>query len=199
MTIAEKIARAKTDYDEVYEAGKKSEYDTLWDNLQKNGERTHYSGAFAYTGWNDKNYNPKYPISPNHQEGIGSLFTWNREITDTKVPITAYGKCQAAFNQCAKLKRIPKLIFNGCTNVSNMFSNCSALEELYCEGTLDISGLNLQWSTKLSHDSLISVINVLKDNSGTDTWLSIVFGADNLDKLTEAELEIMTNKQWNYS
>jgi hypothetical protein len=45
----------------------------------------------------------------------------------------------------------------------------------------------------------MSVINALKDNSGTDTWNTITLGAENLAKLTEAELAIMTSKQWNYS
>lgn len=64
MTIAEKITRAKADYDEVYEAGRKSEYDTFWDAYQDNGNRADYSNAFAGKGWTDETFKPKYDIVP---------------------------------------------------------------------------------------------------------------------------------------
>lgn len=185
-------------YNKGVEAGKKAEYDKLWDNLQQKGTRQHYVYAFAYTGWNDKIFNPKYPIAPTSTEGISFLFTWNVNITDTKVPITAYGKAQQVFYQCINLKRIPKLIWDRATNVSNMFYNCIDLEELYCEGVIDINGLNLQWSTKLSHDSLMSIINCLQDKSadtsGT-TW-KVIIGSVNMAKLTDEELDIAYQKGW---
>ena len=40
MDIAEKVLRAKTDLDDVYEAGKKAEYDAFWDEYQDYGNRT---------------------------------------------------------------------------------------------------------------------------------------------------------------
>ena len=174
MTTAEKLAKVYEGVERTEElnaeleqtlygtdTGGKSFYDILWDNLQQNGKRVQYVSAFAYTGWNDKNYNPKYPITPTNSNGINGLFLWNQQITDTKVPITVFGSASQAFYQCVRLKRIPKLIFSGTTNVNNMFSNCSALEELYCEGTIDIDGLNLKDCTKLSKESITSIINAL--------------------------------------
>ncbi len=64
MSIADKIMRAKNDYDAVYEAGKKSEYDRFWDEFQQNGNRASYRGSFGGGGWNPKTFNPKYPIKP---------------------------------------------------------------------------------------------------------------------------------------
>lgn len=52
---AEKVA-------EVYEAGKKAEYDAFWDSYQKNGKRTHYAFAFSGQGWNQSNFKPKYDL-----------------------------------------------------------------------------------------------------------------------------------------
>ena len=86
------------------------------------------------------------------------MFTWNIEITDTKVPITAYGSCNTAFSNCTKLVRIPMLIFAGATSVTNMFQNCTNLVELNCEGCLT-NDLDLQWSKKLSQASIMSVLN----------------------------------------
>jgi hypothetical protein len=64
MTIAEKITRAKTDYDEVYEAGKQAEYDAFWDSFQDNGNRHIYYYAFCGAGWNTETFKPKYKIVP---------------------------------------------------------------------------------------------------------------------------------------
>lgn len=47
---------------EVYEAGKQAEYDKFWDNLQQNGNRRNYWGAFSGAGWNDEIFKPKYPL-----------------------------------------------------------------------------------------------------------------------------------------
>lgn len=90
MTIAEKITRAKADYDAVYEGGKKKAfaevepinteleqilygkdtggrgfYDEFWDNFQANGTRTRYDEGFAGVGWTSKTFKPKYSIVPN--------------------------------------------------------------------------------------------------------------------------------------
>ena len=62
MTIAEKLTRAKNDYDEVFEAGKKSEYDRFWDTYQQNGERTAYQNAFSGVGWTIETFKPKYSL-----------------------------------------------------------------------------------------------------------------------------------------
>lgn len=155
-----------TEVSKVFDVGKKAEYDAFWDNLQQNGNRKHYANAFSFVGWNDDIYNPKYPIVPTNTQGIGSIFNWNQDITDTKVPITAYGSCNGAFNKCVRLRRIPKLIFSGATSIINTtFQDCTALEELYCEGTLDLTGLDLHWSTKLNKASIESVINCLSDDT----------------------------------
>lgn len=78
MSIADKILRAKEDYDNVYDAGKgkgytegyargfdegkKTEYDAFWDEFQLNGTRTNYSYAFAGSGWHGETFKPKYKI-----------------------------------------------------------------------------------------------------------------------------------------
>lgn len=50
--------------DAVYEAGKKSEYDTFWDNFQANGTRLNYNEGFAGYGWKDSTFKPKYSMKP---------------------------------------------------------------------------------------------------------------------------------------
>jgi hypothetical protein len=62
MSITNNVARAKTDYDDVYEAGKKSQYDEFWDRYQDSGLRTDYKYGFAGNGWKVQNFRPKYNI-----------------------------------------------------------------------------------------------------------------------------------------
>lgn len=47
---------------EVYEAGKKAEYDAFWDSYQNKGKRTHYGFAFSGQGWNQSSFKPKYDL-----------------------------------------------------------------------------------------------------------------------------------------
>lgn len=166
-----------TDSNGSYEAGKQAQEDAFWDAIQENGKRMHYSYAFAFLGWNDEIYNPKYPIVPTHTNGIAQLFQWNQWITDTKVPITAYGNCQGAFYQTV-IKRIPKLIFTPeATNTGNMFQYNTVLEECYCEGEL-CGTVNLGAATKLNKASIESIIDVLSD---TTSGLSITLSKTAVD------------------
>lgn len=108
---------------------------------------------------------------------------------------------QQTFSECAKLVTIDKLILksDGSQTWASAFHNTRAIENIVIEGVIGQNGFNIQPCTKLSHASLISVRDALKDYSGTSTWGTIVFGADNLAKFTPEELEVMDRKQWNYS
>jgi len=77
MSIAKKF---EVIADEVYEKGKKDEYDKFWDAYQDNGNRTTYQNGFqGNMGWTKDNFYPKYDITP-----IGNanqlLYAW--EIAD---------------------------------------------------------------------------------------------------------------------
>ena len=50
--------------DEVFEKGKKSQYDEFWDAFQQNGNRTYYNYGFGGHGWTDDTFKPKYNMKP---------------------------------------------------------------------------------------------------------------------------------------
>lgn len=77
-------------------------------------------------------------------------------------------------------------------NISQMFSYCTNLETVNIKN-LNTSGLDVSACTKLSHDSLMYLINNLVE---TTTTKSITLGTDNLAKLTDEEKAIATNKGW---
>lgn len=96
------------------------------------------------------------------------------------------------------LRTIDKIIVNENTKFKSTFYNCTGLANLIFEGTLAQNGLYVNTCTNLSHDSLMSIINALKDysndTSGT-SWV-VTLGTENLAKLTDAEKAIATQKGW---
>ena len=62
--------------DEVYSQGKQEEYDTFWDTFQKNGNRTEYEYAFAWGGWTNEIFKPKYDITVELRNS-GNMFAYS--------------------------------------------------------------------------------------------------------------------------
>lgn len=181
--IADKLTAIAENEQRVYDSGiekgfgqgKQSEYDRFWDAYQQNGNRDHYVGAFTFVGWTDEVYNPKYPISGGTLFGLQEVFR-NSYIVDTKVQIINHGSnMNTTFNGCSLLERIPSLVLKApVTALGNTFTSCSRLKEINitCDGGCLAGNTNLQWSTMLNYDSILSVINALSD---TTTGLTITF------------------------
>ena len=97
------------------------------------------------------------------------------------------------------LNTVDKIIFSETTKGFNANSfNATNLENIIFDGVIAVNGIVLSNCMKLTHDSLMSLINHLKDYS-TDTSgtsHSITLGATNLAKLTDAEKAIATQKGW---
>ena len=116
------------------------------------------------------------------------------------------------FYRCNNLISIPQLDLSKVTNVSLMFASCYALTTLGGFQNLgmayDISKsanynyytLDLSVCTKLTHDSLMNVINGLYDikTKGCNPQ-KLILGSVNLAKLTAEEIAIATNKGWTVS
>ena len=107
---------------------------------------------------------------------LDSAFYYCRMLTC--VPEIVLGaKCANAssmFSYSVQLHTIRKLTFpNQSMNVSNMFYDCQALESITIGGTIACTGLDLHWSTKLSRDSITSIVNALSSaTSGLTLTLS---------------------------
>lgn len=96
------------------------------------------------------------------------------------------------------LTSIEKIISHENLDFSNAFNYRSALTHVIFEGIIGKNGLNLSPSPNLDRESLLSVVNCLKDysadTSGT-TW-KVTLGTANLAKLTAEEKAIATGKGW---
>lgn len=117
------------------------------------------------------------------------------QITGTS-KVTDFG---SAFYNCKALKTITELDLTSAAIVSNTFGNCNELENITFKGIIAKTGLSFQNSSKLTHDSLMSIINALKDYSTSSSTYKITLGTTNLAKLTDEEKAMITAKGWTYA
>ena len=114
------------------------------------------------------------------------------------------------FNGCKSLTTIPQLDTSNVIGVDSMLSRCTSLTTLGGFQNLGMAysttasanygnyRLDLSVCTKLTHDSLMNVINGLYDikSKGCNAQ-QLILGSTNLAKLTAEEVAIATNKGFN--
>jgi hypothetical protein len=93
------------------------------------------------------------------------------EVEDIGFPPYYYSE---TFYKCSKLHTIACINSNDNTVYSQyVFWQCISLVNLTVNGTIGQNNFNLQWSTKLSKESITSVVNALSENkSGLSVMLS---------------------------
>ena len=99
---------------------------------------------------------------------------------------------------CNNLKRVEKVISSEKTSYLAHAFRAPNLEHCLFEGIIAQNGFSVQYCTKLDKESLLSILDCLKDyaydTSGT-VW-KVTLGSTNLDKLSAEEKAIATNKGW---
>lgn len=99
----------------------------------------------------------------------------------------------------SKVSQINKIIVGENTSFDSFMFYVWDLEICNFEGVIAKNGLDLtRCENKINHDSLMSVINCLKDYSAdtSGTVWKVTLGATNLAKLTAEEKAIATGKGW---
>lgn len=141
--------------------------------------------------------------APYESYGTYAIFAWSTRATylcDMNLQAPKYYTSTWAY--CSNLITIEKIRVNENTQFSTSpiglpFQNCYALENVTFEGVIG-HDISFAQSTKLTHDSLMNIINCLKDysedTSGTTHTLTI--GTINQAKLTDTEKAIATQKGW---
>ena len=171
---------------DVYEAGKKSEYDAFWDSFQYYGQRKHYAYGFYFSEtlvdnkvpvWTDENFKPKYDIIAN---GSAEKMFYNCDFTDFKGILEKQGvvldtsiaySVKSAFGRCSELTRLPVLNLSYASNIDSTFEFCRKLK---------------------------SIDKIILNNKGTQTF---TFPFNSCTSLNEIRIEgvIGTNFKFNYS
>lgn len=108
----------------------------------------------------------------------------------------------------AKAKIIPEINASKFTNIERILMNCTNLEDFggflnlgqaYPDTSIkEYLALGLQSNNKMTHDSLMNVLNKVYDISSKGTQI-INLGNTNKAKLTAEEIAIATNKGWTVS
>lgn len=194
-------------YEQGVADGQKAEYDRLWNKLQRNNEEYLYYGyAFANRDlWTQENLEmiKHKNLKANY---VSVVFINNSSITDLSafsfdLGLNEFGEKTRAtysntFGYCSNLVKCMTIDFDTVMSCPNMFAGCSSLVDLPVTGTLSVNGFSVAESPKLSHESLIGIINALRNNADTGVTNTITFGAENLAKLSDAEKAIATGKGW---
>lgn len=84
-----------------------------------------------------------------------------------------------------------------CTSFSSAFDYNFNLEKImFTEDSVIGANISFAKSNKLTHESLMSIINALKDYSGTGTTRTLTLHATSKANLTDTEKAIATQKGW---
>lgn len=197
-------------YDAGYQGGKKEENEEFWDDYQQNGTRTGY--GYAFGGWTDGTFRPRYDMKPTNctymfaksfitsltdaleragvtldtSEATNHIGMFFESAYTTEIPHIDLRKSLYAtnlFNYCTQLKSVEITVAeNTVPNYSNWFNRCDSLQNLKVNGVIDKNGMNLQHSTKLSNDSIVSVINAL---SATTSGFAVTLSKAAVNKAFE--------------
>lgn len=95
------------------------------------------------------------------------------------------------FNGCHSLTSLPYMNLASVTDTTNAWSGCDNLTTLGGFGAIS-ADIDLSASPNLTVESIMNVIN----QAATVTGKTMTFGIENLDKLTDAQKAVATNKGW---
>ena len=150
---------------------------------------------------------PPLKVGGNDPTNGAGIFYGCTLVEIPKVDTSEVTYAAQMFNS-AKAKIIPEINASKFTNINSILMNCTNLEDF--GGLLNLGqaypdtsikeylALGLQNSNKLTHDSLMNVLNKVYDISGKNTQI-INLGSTNLAKLTAEEISICTAKGWSVS
>ena len=197
MTIAEKLTAIAENVPNVYDAGKKAEYDAFWDGFQDKGTRTQY--PYAFYVWGADYFKPKYPIIFGTNVSSQDTFSYSA-ITDVPVDIIFQEdfRFNSAFYWCTALHTIKKIIINESNAIDYYtFDGCRSLVNIRFEGTIGDS-INFA-SCPLSKESIESVFAALSSTaSGKTLTLNKTAKEKAFTDSEWAEL-IATKSNWTFS
>lgn len=172
------------------------------------------SGGQTYYSANGRLYTKDVVFPSNLKNVGGSAYQYCTLIETVTFPDTITDIGNNAFQGCTKLKEI--YIPEGVTRIAQNAFFGDPISTVYLPSTLtsmgasvfstqyfrDVTlgqGFNLNLNIGMGSytvDVMLAMFEALKDNTGT-TAKTLTLGATNLAKLTDEQIQIATNKNWN--
>lgn len=142
-------------------------------------------------------------------QNFAFMFNYCRNMKVAPTMDTSKGRVFAyMFNACTYLVTIPKLNLSNAVEkyyselimtinegLANTFSGCVNLENIKIEGVI-YQNISFVDCTKLTHESLMSIINALANHSSATTKHYCRLGSTNLAKLSNEEKAIAIKNNW---
>lgn len=171
-TITEQTLQLKSDFDEVYEAGKQAEYDAFWDGYQQNGNRTNYKFLFQYGGWNIYTFKPKYDMQPTDAM---QMFYWFNDDTDGNLTVDLV----EVLNGLGVTLDFSKAVTMSYCFQNSKISHLGVIDASNCTG-LTATFCNMYWLNKIDkvivHENLTYNSAVFSNCYATDITFEGVIG-----------------------
>ena len=216
MSIVEKLQTIAENEQRVFKAGQD---DFLKTTLLSNGKRAYYGYMFRtcvdlveapyfemvksgtcqsmFYGCTKLKVVPQYDFTK--ATAIADLFVECTSLEELPEIIASNAtNCNYAFHSCKNLRKIAKLNVSkhsAATTITSIFSGCSALEEIEFVGTIPQS-ISFADSPLLSDSTIASIINALRDWSGTGATKTLTLHENVKAKLTEEQIAIANQKGW---
>ena len=125
---------------------------------------------------------------------MNSMFYSCTSLTSVpEMDTSSVGDMRQMFSNCPSLISIPEMNTSSVGDMGGMFYRCTSLTDLGGFTGLKVN-LDLSPCPKLTHESLLNVINKAADVTASPKTLTL--GSTHLAKLSDAEKGIATNKGW---
>lgn len=150
------------------------------------------------TLWNGVFSNARYVskiVLHDKVTNIGANQFWQAPSLVTVVFSKGVTKLQSGiFNSCPKLKTVTNM--GNITSIpSSTFQGSTALEYIEFESLkVDTSGVKLNYSSNLTVECLVGILNSLVDMTGEEGTHTLYLGSTNIAKLTDEQQSIAWNK-----
>lgn len=217
MSIEEKLTVIAENEQKVYDAGKEEMNKTLWTMFSRNEPYMFRGVDFSHVG----GFNPPFQLKPKGDVSYMFYFAKNMGvITAEELDFSEVTSMNTTFDHTSGISEIELMDLRNATNLRYMLNECYSLTKigkviLKDDGTQDFPGTFNAWSladitfegkignnisfsicSRLTYESLISIINALKDYSGTGETRTLTLHATAIEKLSDADIAIIYSRGW---
>ena len=133
-----------------------------------------------------------------------NAYTWSSQLSRSYFPYLS----KVSFINCKKITSIGQGAFRDCSSLTtvelpdsltsigqDVFYGCSSLTDVTIKIGFNCNNLNLSASNRYTTETIVSWLEALADRTG-QTAYKLTIGKTNLNKLTDEQKAIATNKNW---